>query len=248
MGACGGGEDENEDEESSQSESDQDNEEDDASQGSRKKDSDADSGDKESSTSGESTEESDSTTTGDESTDDTSTGGTEPTGDTSSDGSSSDSTEENLNDYCKDVIKWDPAWTKLEDEILKLVNEFRAKGGDCGLRGKFKATGPVTLDAKLRCAARVHSKDMGDKNYFEHMNKEGESPFVRIKKAGFQGRTSGENIAAGNVTAQATMDQWIKSDGHCANMMNPKFTKLGVGYYPKPSAQYRHYWTQNFGG
>lgn len=151
-------------------------------------------------------------------------------------------------DYCKGVTEWDPAWTKLEDEILEQVNAFRAKGADCKSAGKFEPAGPVTLDVKLRCAARVHSKDMGDRNFFDHMNPDQESPFARMKKAGFVGRTAGENIAAGNQASKATMDQWIGSDGHCSNMMNPAFTKLGVGYYPKPGSTYRHYWTQNFGG
>jgi uncharacterized protein YkwD len=41
------------------------------------------------------------------------------------------------------------------------------------------------------------------------------------------------------------MDQWMGSDGHCANIMNPSFTEIGVGYYP--GGQWGHLWTQNFG-
>lgn len=171
-----------------------------------------------------------------------------PEDSSNSDGERDPSGDEALSDYCKDVSKWEPAWIKLEDEILKLVNEFRAKGADCKSAGKFEPAGPVTFDTNLRCAARLHSKDMGEKNYFAHTNKERESPLDRIEKSGFKGLTAGENIAAGNADAQATMQQWIGSDSHCSNMMNPKFTKLGVGYYPKSGSMYRHYWTQNFGG
>lgn len=151
-------------------------------------------------------------------------------------------------DYCKDVAKWDPEWVKLEDEILRLVNEIRAKGAECGKEGSFEATTPVKLDEKLRCAARVHSKDMGERNFFAHLSPDGETPFHRIAKAGYKGGAQGENIAAGGTTAEGTMKQWIDSDGHCANLMNPSFKFLGVGYYPKPGSTYRYYWTQNFGG
>lgn len=174
--------------------------------------------------------------------------GGEETTSSSSDSPDSTGSGAEPSDYCKGVAQWDPAWVKLEDEILRLVNEVRAKGADCGKEGSFEATTPVKADEKLRCAARVHSKDMGERNFFAHLSPEGETPFQRIAKAGYKGGAQGENIAAGGTTAEGTMKQWIDSDGHCANLMNPRFKFLGVGYYPKPDSIYRHYWTQNFGG
>jgi len=29
--------------------------------------------------------------------------------------------------------------------------------------------------------------------------------------------------------------------------MDRESTEIGIGYYPKPGSQFRHYWTQNFG-
>jgi uncharacterized protein YkwD len=40
---------------------------------------------------------------------------------------------------------------------------------------------------------------------------------------------------------------WLGSDGHCANIMNPAFVDLGVGYFNAPGSMYTHYWTQSFG-
>jgi uncharacterized protein YkwD len=87
--------------------------------------------------------------------------------------------------------------------------------------------------------------DMVENNYFDHTNLAGESPFVRMQLAGYTYAAAGENIAAGNNTAAATMGQWMGSDGHCANIMNPNFTEIGVGYFQ--GGGYGHYWTQNFG-
>jgi uncharacterized protein YkwD len=97
----------------------------------------------------------------------------------------------------------------------------------------------------LRCSARVHSKDMNDRNFFDHTNPSGEAPWDRMEQAGYSYSNAGENIAGGNSTAAATMQQWMDSDGHCANIMNPNFTEIGVGYYP--GGQWGHLWTQNFG-
>ena len=147
------------------------------------------------------------------------------------------------NAYCADVADWE--WTQLENEILEIVNQRRAEGANCGSAGSFGPAGPLTMEPALRCAARVHSKDMVDRAFFDHTNPSGESPFQRMNMAGYQYSTAGENIAAGNSTAAATMQQWMDSDGHCGNIMNPSFTELGVGYYP--GGQYGHVWTQAFG-
>ena len=185
-------------------------------------------------------------------------GGTDPTGDGGAadggaadggaadggdGGPASDAVPDNA--YCMNVAAWEPQWTQLEQDILAIVNEVRAQGANCGSQGSFGPAGPLTMQPNLRCAARVHSKDMADRNFFDHTNPSGESPWDRMAQAGYSYSTAGENIAGGNATASATMDQWMNSDGHCANIMNPDFTEIGVGYYP--GGQWGHLWTQAFG-
>ena len=50
------------------------------------------------------------------------------------------------------------------------------------------------------------------------------------------------------------VDGWVDSDGHCNNIMNPRFTDLGVGYYQGEDTMSNPWfssaarlWTQNFG-
>lgn len=148
--------------------------------------------------------------------------------------------------YCDPAKDWDAGWRQLEEDVLAIVNQKRAQGADCGSEGNFGPAGPLTMDPALRCAARVHSKDMADRDFFDHDNPDGESPWDRMGKAGYgQYTNAGENIAAGSPTADGTMDQWMNSDGHCANIMNPDFEHIGVGYHP--GGQYGHLWTQVFG-
>jgi uncharacterized protein YkwD len=150
--------------------------------------------------------------------------------------------------YCQSVSAWDSAWSAAEVEVLNIVNQVRASGYDCA-SGYQPPAPPVTMNPNLRCAARVHSKDMGDNNFFDHTSQTtGTNPGQRMSMAGYNFATWGENIAAGNSGAQATMNQWLGSQtGHCENLMSPNFDELGVGYYYAPNAQYSHYWTQNFG-
>jgi uncharacterized protein YkwD len=168
--------------------------------------------------------------------------GTDDGADSADDGGASDVPD---NEYCMEFAARHANGADLEQQILDIVNQRRSEGANCGSEGNFAPAGPLTMNPALRCAARKHSKQMVEEDFFDHTTPWGESPGDRIGGAGYNGFTWGENIAAGNSTAAATMDQWMNSDGHCANIMNPDFEDIGVGYYP--GGGYGHYWTQNFG-
>ena len=57
-------------------------------------------------------------------------------------------------------------------------------------------------------------------------------------------RAAGENIAYGNVTADQMMNMWMNSPGHRANILNPAFTRIGVGAVRTTSG--RWWATQDF--
>lgn len=148
--------------------------------------------------------------------------------------------------YCDDVASWDIGWGNLEAQVFGLVNQRRAAGATCG--GVFKPPVPaLTLDTRLRCAARKHSKDMGTNNFFSHTGSNGSTFTQRITSAGYVWKAAGENIAAGYSTAQAVVNGWMTSTGHCNNIMNGNFKNIGIGYYYNSAATYDHYWTQDFG-
>jgi uncharacterized protein YkwD len=148
--------------------------------------------------------------------------------------------------YCDDVTTWNASWASLEAQVLTLVNQKRAAGATCG--GVTKAPAPaLTLDTRLRCAARKQSKDMGVNNFFSHTGSNGSTPWQRMTSAGYTYTQAAENIAAGYGTAQAVVDGWMASTGHCNNIMNASLTQTGIGYYNAPGSSYTHYWTQDFG-
>ena len=106
---------------------------------------------------------------------------------------------------------------------------------------------PLALNAQLNSAAQKHATDMATYNYFSHTGRDGSKPWDRMKREGYTWRRAGENIAAGYTTARAVVDGWLRSPGHCANLMNKNFKDLGVGYAYGASSTYKHYWVQNFG-
>ncbi|MEL7332332.1 MAG: CAP domain-containing protein [Cyanobacteria bacterium J06560_2] len=129
----------------------------------------------------------------------------------------------------------------FEQEVLKLTNDFRKANG-------LKS---LILDQNLEKAADQHSKDMANGDFFSHDSKDGRKPWDRAQNNGYESGFVGENIAAGYSTPQAVVNGWINSPGHRANMLNPNFNEIGLGYYylknDTGSVNYNRYWTQVFG-
>lgn len=132
-------------------------------------------------------------------------------------------------------------------QVLDLTNAARAVPRSCGATS-YAAAAPLTWNAQLGQAAQGHAADMATQNYFSHTSLDGRTFAQRIVNAGYTAyRTLGENIAAGQTTPQAVVDGWLKSEGHCRNLMNPAFRELGVGYAYSGASTYKHYWVQDFG-
>lgn len=87
----------------------------------------------------------------------------------------------------------------------------------------------LTRDAELELAAQRHTDDMVARDFFAHVAPEGTDPGDRIAAAGYDWWAYGENIAAGQRTPRQVMAGWMKSPGHCRNVLEPGFTELGVG-------------------
>jgi uncharacterized protein YkwD len=131
--------------------------------------------------------------------------------------------------------------------VLDLVNQARAAPRYCGNRW-FNAARPLRWNDVLAEASQRHSEDMARNNYFSHAGRDGSNPAQRVERAGYRYRATGENIAGGGqMKAEDAVAGWIKSPGHCANLMNPAFTDMGVAYAVNPGSEMGVYWTQAFG-
>jgi uncharacterized protein YkwD len=123
-----------------------------------------------------------------------------------------------------------PDQAALEQRVVELTNAERAAAG-CA---------PLGVDQRLGAAARAHSADMADQDYFSHTGANGSSVQSRVEAQGYAWRRLAENIAFGYPTPEAVVAGWMDSEGHRANILNCELTQIGVGYD-------RSYWTQNFG-
>ncbi len=137
--------------------------------------------------------------------------------------------------------------SSFDADALRLINQYRAAGAVCGSRGSFAAAPPLAAQSQLARAAYDHSRDMADNNYFSHTSLDGRTLSTRVTAAGYAWSSVGENIAAGYSTVQQTVDAWMASDGHCANLMNARFTHYGLACARNDASTYRTYWTLDLG-
>ena len=121
-----------------------------------------------------------------------------------------------------------------EQAVLDQVNQVRQGLG----------LSPLTLNTTLVNAA--HTRSMEIVEQASHTRPDGRSCFTAWDDAGVSYISAGENIAAGQQTPEAVMEDWINSPGHYANIIDENFTELAVGCYYVPGSTYGYYWVQCF--
>ena len=121
------------------------------------------------------------------------------------------------------------SYNEFEWSVFELTNIERTKQG----------VAPLRWDDRLGSAARAHSEDMSKNNFMNHTGSDGSDPGQRIKRAGFEYSTWGENVAFGQQTPEEVVAAWMGSPGHRSNILNSSYTHLGVGFL-------NNRWTQKF--
>ncbi len=133
----------------------------------------------------------------------------------------------------------------VSHRVLELVNEARRQARSCG-RKKFPATTSLKQAAALERAALTHAKDMAARSYIGHQGFDRSTPADRATRAGYTWVSIAENVAAGQTTAAEVVNTWLASSGHCANLMNPRYSDMGIAYAVNPASEKGIYWAQVF--
>ncbi|MEU3419781.1 CAP domain-containing protein [Streptomyces murinus] len=125
------------------------------------------------------------------------------------------------------------AQAAAEAEVLKLVNDERAKAGCSAL----------SANSALTNLAESFSDDMAARGFFSDTDPDGKSPWDRATAAGVTG-LGAENIARGPADPAAVVKAWMASPEHRANILNCDFHTLGVGVHFGAGGPW---WTEEFG-
>ena len=108
--------------------------------------------------------------------------------------------------------------SQMTAEILKFTNEDRVKDG----------LEPLNLNSTLNAAALAKAEDMGLNNYFSHYGPDGKKPWEWINRAQYSYVLAGENLGMNFSTAKAVHDALMDSPSHRQNILNEKYTDVGL--------------------
>ena len=110
--------------------------------------------------------------------------------------------------------------------LLAATNNARAANGQAAL----------ALNSQLNSSAQSKAQDMATKNYWAHVSPDGTEPWYFFTQAGYNYTKAGENLAYGFMTSQATVDGWMNSPSHRANMLD-NYYDVGCGVVNTPNYQ-----------
>ncbi|MBP9771817.1 MAG: hypothetical protein KBD16_02745 [Candidatus Pacebacteria bacterium] len=104
---------------------------------------------------------------------------------------------------------------------IVLVNITNNDRGDEGLT-------ELTVNPLLEEAARMKAEHMAEYSYFAHISPDGIDPWYWFYRAGYTFTEAGENLAVNFVDSEDVVKAWMDSPGHRANILNGKFTEIGI--------------------
>jgi uncharacterized protein YkwD len=108
------------------------------------------------------------------------------------------------------------------DEILRLTNEARVGEG----------LSPLSLNSTLNQAAAIRVPELPN-SPSPHVRPNGDAFYTVFAEVGLKPRSGGENYAiatANAFTPEKIVTAWLNSPGHRKNIMNTKYTQIGIGH------------------
>ena len=88
---------------------------------------------------------------------------------------------------------------------------------------------PLQRNALLDEAAQRKAQHMAENEYFDHYAPDGTTPWSFFKQSGYVYAYAGENLAIHFTDSTEVVEAWMQSPGHRKNIVDDKYTEIGVG-------------------
>jgi hypothetical protein len=120
--------------------------------------------------------------------------------------------------YLRGLIAGNQLAAVIVSTLVDLTNEDRSAD----------SLGTLSINTKLQAAAQAKADDMAAKGYFAHTSPDGRTSWSWFKDAGYSFSYAGENLAVDFSDSKDVEDAWMNSPTHRANILNGKFTEIGI--------------------
>jgi uncharacterized protein YkwD len=117
--------------------------------------------------------------------------------------------------------------------VAELVNRHRERVGCSAL----------VWDAEIAAVAAAHSRDMAVRDYYDHVDPDGQGLQHRLIRGGVGWNgVAGENLAIGTIDGETVFSLWLDSRPHRENIENCAYTHHGIG---QEDGLWTHLFVQN---
>ena len=125
------------------------------------------------------------------------------------------------------------------------LNALRRESAPCATVGA--AMQRLSWESRLAASAHEQAVDLAMQDRLSHTDSRNRGFGVRLRSSGYAAAGAGENLAAGQTDIEDTLQAWLASPSHCANLMQPEYRDVGLACVQRRGSRYERFWVAHFG-
>jgi uncharacterized protein YkwD len=129
-------------------------------------------------------------------------------------------------------------------KVVEQLNALRLQPTSCAEAGSSMQH--LAWDNKLAASAQEQAMDLALRDRLSHFDSRNRGLGMRLRSVGYAAAGAGENLAAGQTDVEDTLQAWLASPSHCANLMQPEFRDVGVACVMRRGSRYERFWVAHF--
>ncbi len=140
--------------------------------------------------------------------------------------------------------------TQALQRAVERLNDVRQTAGPCegaAAAAPPAARQPLAWEQRLASSAQAQASDLAQRDLLSHVDAQQRSFGLRLRSTGYAAAGAGENLAAGQTDFDDTLQAWLASPTHCANLMQPDFRDVGLACVQRVGSRYERFWVAHLG-
>jgi uncharacterized protein YkwD len=130
-------------------------------------------------------------------------------------------------------------------QAVAALNALRRHDAPCASASASMQT--LAWESKLAASAYEQATDIALQDRLSHTDSRNRGLGVRLRSVGYAAAGAGENLAAGQRDIGDTLQAWLASPSHCANLMQPEYRDVGLACVQRAGSRYQRFWVAHFG-
>lgn len=126
------------------------------------------------------------------------------------------------------------------------LNELR-QHADAPCVGSGSDRQVLSWNSRLAASAQQQASDLALRDLLSHVDAQQRGLGARLRQAGYAAAGAGENLAAGQTDFDDTLQAWLASPQHCANLMQAEFRDVGLSCVQRRGSRYERFWVAHLG-